>query len=317
MNRIDDVRERIKNFKRNYSVNDGFYYYKKYISELNSLYWNYYENRQIISNERENLKKYIFRKHYNYYNIQAEKGNHSVALNTIKNIQRELPLSEIDFPQNTKNNYIKNMEVIKKEFEFRLKLEEAKEPMKNKNFEESIKSLKNLLYSCDSNNENQKLSINKLIKNANSEYIKNVTNQNMQLLLSHDNDNENEKIITNSENIIQQFKYDSDLNNLLHETYIVYAAALEEKIKEKEKKGEDCAIEREKLKNLKVSQNYENELIEFKKTIESNKKKYINSIDEDENSNEISNIDSEKISMNKVKEYLDKLKKLNEDKNNQ
>ena len=323
--KIENIRGRIKNLDRNFNTSNGFDCCRTITNDLSYLY-NKLEREGFFKNngniekwkyiyvEYHNIKKRIFKKYYSFYNTQAKHKNFSSALDTIKKLEKELKIEEIDFPKETKNEFKKNMCLVKKACEYFLTSQKIKDLKKDKNYPEAIELLNHLLNSCDNSNESRKKEINNSIKATKTEYIKFVTQNNLKLLKTHSYNNI-DSIIEQFENIIEEFKFEIDLNSLVSEAKKVYTISLKQKIEKKKSLNENFDEETEKLKSLKDIEELDTDITnsflnEPNQSIESTNYK------EDNHSNNLSDFNPDDISFileRTVKHYISQLNEKNKD----
>ena len=249
---LDYLREDIKKFKRNFDPKNGFDNYRNFMRKLDDIERFAYSNKEdkpIIINEKNNLKKFIWKEYYLSYNYEFEKGNYSNALNLICRLEKELNIDTIDFPNDVKEQYKLNIKELKKHCNYSLKIKEIDKQKENHNYEKALENLNDLFNSIDGNEEEKIKSINLYIRSTKTDYIKYVTQKNSKLLYTNNTDKIDD-MIKDFENI-SKFRSEPDLNSLISEANKVYAVALNKKIEEKEKLNENCDEEKEKLKYLK------------------------------------------------------------------
>ena len=252
--KIKSLRNNINSFKSNFKNNyhNNKENYKEYFEELQDLFytvenrrpnWNinypYKEKKDIqqklINCEIKNLKKFLYINIYEIVDNLGKNKKFSECLEAIEELENNFSLNEIDFLNYQKEDYIKNLKIIKNHCELMLKCNKSKDLFNKGNYNESFRLI-NELY-LNSNTDTERELFSKNIINMKIEHINNITNKNIKLL----NSNNNNEIIKESEKIFKQYNDDISLSKPLHEMKIVYCKALQNVIlskkKEKGKKG--------------------------------------------------------------------------------
>ena len=318
-NKFKNLKSQIASFKSKFESNfiTMKKFYKKFFQALNIListirrrdidsnaYYKYENiNRKIdiITNEIKNLKKFVYKRIFNIINDTTKNKRYSESLEIIEELENDFPLDQIDFYDCDKKKYSKALKTIKSYCEIMIKHREAIEIFNEQNcdeesYQKSIKLLKDLYY--DSKNETQKELFSREIRNIKIKYLNSITKKNIKLYYSNNYD----EIIEESEKIFNKFN-DINLSAPLHEMKVVYSMALKKKILIKSNNGENYDEEYRKYKIITVLENLDNELNDLINN-KKNSNKNIN--------NKISSCcDSEIISIDKIKEYLEKIKQLN------
>ena len=271
-----NLRSEIISFKSKNEINFNIVkkYYEKFLQELddllsairfrdiNSNVYLQYENIrlkiQIINNERNILKKFLYIRIFNIINNLTKNERFHESLEVIEELENNFPIDQIDFYDDDKKKYIQSLNKIKNHCEIMVKHNEAlkifnEENCDEKNFQKSIKLLQDLLY--ESKNDSQKEYFNKEIRNIKIKYLMSITKKNMQLYYSKNYD----EIIEESEKIFSKFN-DINLSATLHEMKVVYSMALKEKILIKIKKGENYEEEYSKYDTVTDLEKLDNEL---------------------------------------------------------
>jgi len=317
-NKFINLKREINSFKSKHESNFKIVvsYYEKFTEELYDLKsaieerdhysnpYRQYENIRykidIITNERNILKKFIYQKLFNIINDITKKERFSESLEAIKVLENNFSIDQIDFYDYDKKKYIQKLKTIKNHCEIMIKHKEAIEIFNEQNcdeksYQKAIKRLQDLLY--ESKNESQKEYFNKEIRNIKIKYLNSITNKNMQLYYSKNYD----EIIEESEKIFSKFN-DINLSSPLHEMKVVYCMALKEIILIKNNNGENYEEEYRKYVTVTNLQNLDNELIDLINYKKNSNKNILDKI------NFWS--DSEAISLDEIKEYLEKIKQL-------
>ena len=144
--------------------------------------------------------------------------------------------------------------------------------------------------------------------NVKIEYIKDLTINNSKLLKFND-----KKIIFDCEEIITKYKNDLSLKNALHEVRVLYGMALENEIKEKLSRKENCDEELNKYKSLTDIENVQNKLNQFNNQNEINKMNVMLNKNSSQNPKEKEKFEYKEISIDTIKEYLQIIQPLNEE----
>ena len=322
--KIKSLRNNINSFKSNFKNNyhNNKENYKEYFEELQDLLytvenrrpnWNinypYQEKKDIqkklINCEIKNLKKFLYINIYEIVDNLGKNKKFSECIEAIEELENNFPLNEIDFLNYQKEDYIKNLKIIKNHCELMLKCNKSKDLFNKGNYNESFRLI-NELY-LNSNTDTERELFSKNIINMKIEHINNITNKNIKLL----NSNNNNEIIKESEKIFKQYNDDISLSKPLHEMKIVYCKALQNVILSKKKNGENFEDEFYKYEAVVETEKFSNEFHDFINTIKSDNN-INNSINEDNKLKDTNNINISKIiSKGIIKEYLAKLKLIN------
>ena len=253
---LNTTRKDIKNFKNNFNQNIGFEDYQKLLRELNTNYvrssFNE-DNWKIRQTEKQNLKKFVFKKYYDIYNNQAKRKEYFSALEVIEKLENKFNLDKICFPDDTKKVFKENIKKVKKNCHYFSIMERIDVQKKEKNYEDALNELNDLYNFYDMNNDKEILkSIKNNIKSTKLSYIKHVNEKNCELLYKKNYGNIDD-IINEFEKINKKFEYEyeTESKHLIREAKILYAQALKTKIELKESQNENCKQEKEKLKRLK------------------------------------------------------------------
>ena len=253
---LNTTRKDIKNFKNNFNQNIGFEDYQKFLRELNTNYvrssFNE-DNWKIRQTEKQNLKKFVFKKYYDIYNNQAKRKEYFSALEVIEKLENKFNLDKICFPDDTKKVFKENIKKVKKNCHYFSIMERIDAQKKEKNYEDALNELNDLYNFYDKNNDKEILkSIKNDIKSTKLSYIKHVNEKNCELLYKKNYGNIDD-IINEFEKINKKFEYEyeTESKHLIREAKNLYAQALKTKIELKESQNENCKQEKEKLKRLK------------------------------------------------------------------
>ena len=320
--KIKNLRRNIQLFKSNF---EKYYYnnkesYKEYFEELQDLLgivenrrpnWNinypYNEKKEIhkksINYEIKNFKKFLYENIYQIIDNLGKNRKFSECLESIEELENNFSLKEIDFLNYQKEDYKQSIKTIKNHCELMLKCNKSKELCNQGNYIKSIK-LMNEIY-LNSNTDMERELFSKDIINMKIEHINNITNKNIILLHS----NENDEIIEESEKIFNQYNDDINLSKPLHEMKIVYCKALQNIILSKKEKGDDFEEEFLKYEAIVETEKFSKEFQDFINEIKSDNN---NSNNEDKEKSDTKNLKESKIiSEGIIKEYLAKLKLMN------
>ena len=320
--KIKNLRKNIQLFKSNF---EKYYYndkesYKEYFEELQDLLgivenrrpnWNinypYNEKKEIhkksINYEIKNFKKFLYENIYQIIDNLGKNRKFSECLESIEELENNFSLKEIDFLNYQKEDYKQSIKTIKNHCELMLKCNKSKELCNQGNYIKSIK-LMNEIY-LNSNTDIERELFSKDIINMKIEHINNITNKNIILLHS----NENDEIIEESEKIFNQYNDDINLSKPLHEMKIVYCKALQNIILSKKEKGDDFEEEFLKYEAIVETEKFSKEFQDFINEIKSDNN---NSNNEDKEKSDTKNLKESKIiSEGIIKEYLAKLKLMN------
>ena len=287
-NKLHDLLEQVENRHINWNI-DYPYETKKNL------------HRTVINNEIKNFKKFLYEEIYQIIENLGKNRRFFECLDSIKELEKNFPLNEIDFSSDEKANYEESLKKTKVYCESILKRNKSKEIFNQQNYDQSIKLLKELYYNSTSDMERELYT--KEIRNMEIEYINNITNKNINLLLSNNNDD----IIKESEKIFNKFNDDINLAKPLHELKIVYCKALQNIISEKKEKGENFDEEYYKYEAIVETEKFADEFKDFINKIKSNNK--INGPIKSKDS--IYDKEPTIISKDIIKNYLGILKQLN------
>ena len=281
----------VENIRSNWNIN--YPYKKKQIQ------------KKSINYEIKNLKKFLYINIYEFIDNLGKNRKFYECLESIEKLENNLSFDEIDFLNYQKEDYQKYLKEIKIHSELMIKCNNSKELFNQGNYNELIKLI-NELY-LNSNTDMERELFSKDIINMKIEHINNITNKNINLLHS----NRNDEIIKESEKIFTQYNDDINLTKPLHEMKIVYCKALQNIILSKKKNGENFEEEFYKYEAVVETGKFSNEFHDFINTIKSDNN-INNSINEDTKINGIKNVKESKIiSEGIIKEYLAKLKLIN------
>ena len=254
----------------------------------------------VINNEIKNFKKFLYEEIYQIIENLGKNKKFSECLESIKELENNFPLNEIDFSSDEKEDYKENLNKTKIYCESMLKHNKSKEIFNLQNYDKSISLLKELYYKSTTDMERELYT--KIIRNMKIEYINNIN-----LLFSNNNDD----IIKESEKIFNKFNEDINLAKPLHEMKIVYCKALQNIISEKKKKGENFDEEYYKYEAIVETEKFSDEFKDFINKINLNNK--INGANNEDNKQNDSIYDKEPkiISKDIIIKYLERLKQLN------
>ena len=318
-NNYNNLKSEISSFKSklecNYNILKKFY--EKYFEELENLsssiksrdndnnvylqYENISHKIEILKNEKNILTKFVYQRIFYIIKELTKNKRFSESLEIIEELENNFPLDQIDFYDYDKKKYSQALKTIKNHCEMMINYNESIEIFNEKNcdeesYQKSIKLLQDLLY--NSKNETQKEFFNKEIRNIKIKYLNSITKKNMILYYSKNYD----EIIKESEKIFEKFN-DINLSAPLHEMKVVYSMALKDKILIKIDNEENYEEEYRKYNIVTDLENIDNELND----IINNKKNLNKNLNNKESSCSVSEI----ISLDKIKEYLEKIKQLN------
>ena len=318
-NNYNNLKSEISSFKSklecNYNILKKFY--EKYFEELENLsssiksrdndnnvylqYENISHKIEILTNEKNILTKFVYQRIFYIIKELTKNKRFSESLEIIEELENDFPLDQIDFYDYDKKKYSQALKTIKNHCEMMINYNESIEIFNEKNcdeesYQKSIKLLQDLLY--NSKNETQKEFFNKEIRNIKIKYLNSITKKNMILYYSKNYD----EIIKESEKIFEKFN-DINLSAPLHEMKVVYSMALKDKILIKIDNEENYEEEYRKYNIVTDLENIDNELND----IINNKKNSNKNLNNKESSCSVSEI----ISLDKIKEYLEKIKQLN------
>ena len=171
---IKNLRNKINSFKSNFE--DNYYNakenYKIFFKELKdllekvenrSINWNInypyeekkYIHRKAINNEINNFNKFLYEKIYKIIDNLGKNRKFSECLESIKELENNFSLNEIDFLNYQKEDYKKKLETIKIHCVLMLKRNKSKEIFNQDNYDESIKLIKELYYNSSTDVERE------------------------------------------------------------------------------------------------------------------------------------------------------------------
>lgn len=309
---FNSIKERIKEFKSKKFFEENIYL--EILDDLDACY--NYKSKQFIqrwSNKEEVIKKkeefriYLIKNIFNIANECAKAKEYEISSKKIEQLEKLIKPSDFEFSN--------NIEKLKSYCEFKIYLIKGNDLLEKRQYKEAIKFFKNLT-EISINPRHNEIYTQKLTE-AKIQYIKNALEDNIDLLSS----NKYEEIIIKSEQLLNEFQYESKLKYLMYQTKIMYAIALEKIIEEKISKNITNINEYEKYKSLIETENIkENKIEEFdikiKSILKANTETPIqnekNLVQNDNNIKE--NIEFNIISLEIINKYLNIIKNINEGK---
>ena len=308
---FQDIQNKINKFKISEDFNFSDYseivnYLENLINSFTSLSYDILgedklRQYKIIQNTKNNFLKYLIVNLYKTAINQTKEKNYISSLETITKLENLLS-SKINVDLDT-NKINANIQIMKKHCEFHLDCNKIDHLLAKKDYKQAITLYQNLLYKSD--NENEYKICSKKLLNAKIEYLKDLTINNSKLLQLND-----KKIILDCEDAITRYKNDLALKNSLHEVRVLYGMALENVIKEKISNKENCDEELNKYKSLTDIENVQNKLKQFNNQNEINKMIGKSS---GQDPKEKEKFVYKEISIDTIKEYLQKIQSLNEE----
>ena len=312
---FNSIKERIKEFKSKKNFEERIY--QEIFDDLDACY-NYraqkyiqrWSNKEEVLKQKEEFRIYLINNIFNIANKNAKTKEYVISSKKIKQLEKLIKPSDFEFSN--------NIEKLKFYCEFEIYLINGNDLLEKRQYKEAIKFFKHLT-EISINPRYNEIYTQKLTE-AKIQYIKNALEDNIDLLSS----NKYEEIIIKSEQLLNEFQYESKLKYLMYQTKIMYAIALEKIIEEKISKNITNINEYEKYKSLIETENIkENKIEEFNIKIQSilksntetpikNEKKLVqNDINIPEN------IEFNIISLEIITKYLNIIKNINEGKLNE
>ena len=317
--KLRDIEKKTDNFNLNGNCEKK--YYSIILDDLDSLY-NHHNNRYyflfsinpqkeqekrklratLIDKKRINFKKLLLNKLDKLSQSQMKSYRYHSCLETINQLEDILNSTD-SIDESRKNKIIEKNKEKKRICRIQIDIKEANELLKNKKYEEAIKSFDTLILKYSGEKEQQFFEMQKEI--SISKYMINIAKENISLIKT---DKAND-IANNLEKIIDKYKNYSRLNRPVNELRKLYGKCLETIIETKQKNFEKCDEELIKYNSLADVTNLGYQLKNFKEKYEIIS--ICNTKIEEKSSEEKIKYESDLISKNTIRDYLEQIKEKN------